>query len=69
MTILGLAVFAAGYVLWYYGANILIHAYVKKDITNPAPLSVLVGIPGAGDPGTNGNQGNVGPHGPAVTGE
>lgn len=69
MTILGLALFGLGYAVAYYGANILYHAYVKKDLTNPAPLSVLVGIPNAGSPGLNGDQGNTGPQGPARAGQ
>jgi hypothetical protein len=53
--ILALAVFGISYALFYYGANILESAYLRTTPMNPAPLSVLLGIPGAGaNSGQNG---------------
>lgn len=65
MNIRALAMFSLGYVLFYYGLNILVHAYFGAAGTalNPPPLSVLLGIPGAPSSsaagGTGGSGGNT----------
>jgi hypothetical protein len=48
MFIVGLAMFGFGYAVFYYGANILVDAYVRTNTMNPVPFAVLLGIPGAG---------------------
>lgn len=48
MFIFGLAYVGFGYALTYYGANILVSAYTGTAAMNPAPFTVLLGIPGAG---------------------
>ena len=45
MFILGLAMVGLGYAVAYYGANILVDAYLRTGTMNPAPLTVLLGIP------------------------
>jgi len=62
MNIRALAMFALGYVLFYYGLNILVHAYFGQAGTalNPPPLSVLLGIPGAPTSSAAGSSGGGG---------
>lgn len=48
MFIVGLALFGFGYAVLYYGANVLVDAYIRTGTMNPAPFTVLLGIPGAG---------------------
>lgn len=48
MFIFGLAFVGFGYTLAYYGANVLVSAYTGTAAMNPAPFTVLLGIPGAG---------------------
>lgn len=63
MNIRNLAFFSLGYVLFYYGLNILVHAYFGQAgaTLNPPPLVVLLGIPGAGTgSGSTGSGGNGG---------
>jgi hypothetical protein len=48
MFILGLALFGFGYATFYYGANVLVSAYMKTTTMNPVPFTALLGIPGAG---------------------
>jgi hypothetical protein len=61
MFIVGLALFGFGYAVFYYGANVLVDAYVRTNNMNPAPFTVLLGLPGAtgsgnaGSPSDNGN--------------
>jgi hypothetical protein len=48
MFIVGLFLFGFGYATLYYGANILVSAYLKTTPMNPVPFLVLLGVPGAG---------------------
>lgn len=57
MNILGLACFAIGYTLCYWAVNVLVDAYFRTGVMNPAPLSVLIGIPGAGAAAATPDQG------------
>lgn len=47
MFILGLTLFGFGYATMYYGANVLVDAYLRSNTMNPAPFLVLLGVPGA----------------------
>lgn len=58
MNIWGMSLVALGYVLFYYGVDIMVHAYASPagTILNPPPLTVLLGVPGA--PTSSGASGN-----------
>ena len=63
MNMVGVALFCVGYAVAYWAINILWSAY-KPGATaamNPAPLYIVLGIPSA--------SGNVGPQGPAASGQ
>lgn len=57
MFILGLGLIAFGYALAYYAINILYHAYFGTAMMNPAPFTVLLGIPQGGGNGASSSGG------------
>lgn len=56
MTILGLLLFGVGYAILYYAANVLVGAYLRTGTMNPAPFTVLLGIPGGATNAATGSQ-------------